>query len=62
MILYGVAPLFVYTEFNMFKWLTGLFKDGRCKCRGCEITRYGWGYAPCSNAKATEIRQPPRKL
>lgn len=46
----------------MFKWLTDIFKDDCCKCRGCEITRYGWGYAPCSSAKAIEIRQPPRKL
>lgn len=53
----------------MFKWLTDIFKDDRCKCRGCEITRYGWGYAPCSNAKVPEFtppprptKQPPRKL
>lgn len=54
----------------MFKWLTDMFEDDRCECRGCMVTRYGWGYAPCSNAKAVEIRppqerptkKPPRKL
>lgn len=53
----------------MFKWLTDLFKDNRCKCRGCMVTRCGWGYAPCSNAKVPDFtpppkptKQPPRKL
>ena len=69
MILCGVAPLFVYTEFNMFKWLTDLFKDNRCECRGCMVTRCGCGYAPCAGVTPPEtnapdntvINKPPRK-
>ena len=50
----------------MFKWLTDIFKDDKCECRGCMVTRYGWGYAPCSNAKVPDSPQrltnkPPRK-
>ena len=53
----------------MFKWLNNIFKDNRCKCRGCEVARKGWGYAPCSNAKGVEViahqstptKQPPGK-
>lgn len=49
----------------MFRWLTDLFKDNRCKCPSCEVTRYGWGYAPCENLKRQPshqpTKQPPRK-
>lgn len=42
----------------MFKWLTDLFKDNRCKCRGCEITRRGWGYSPCAGVTPPEANGP----
>lgn len=43
----------------MFKWLTDMFKGDRCECRGCMVTKYGWGYAPCSNAKVPDFTPPP---
>ena len=54
----------------MFKWLTDVFKGDRCECRGCMVTRYGWGYSPCSNKQVEDstttptrsTKQPPRKI
>ena len=63
-----VLHLFLYGECVMFKWLADLFKDNRCKCRGCEITRSGCGYQPCAGFVPPEVdgpentsTNPPRK-